>query len=223
MWPSIGFSEHDSIWKSAAWLCWAQALFQLFPLPRSFGRQMLIAFAAMGIGRLELSRQVSIVRRSLETLALMTLVATIIWSMKFQPTMELRGLLLVALAWLLFVSSRGSDVIEILSGFQVQPALGPDLSVAHTKAAGGISQSYSNVVDFFRQRRRTRSLRQALQREHEEAVDSERLDGILARLHHEGMDALSPDDRRVLERVSESLRRQRHESNANGETTDRHI
>jgi hypothetical protein len=219
-WPSIGFSEHDSIWKSAAWLCWSQALFQLYPLPRSLGRQMLTAFASIGIGRLEHSRQVVIVRRCLEVIALSTLLATIIWSMKFQPTMDLRGLLLVALSWLLFVSSRGADVGQILSGFQVGLTAKVSERGDHGVTGREPLERFSGLIDRLRQRRRFQKLRQAQQREREEAIDSQRLDEILSRLHREGRESLSPDDRRVLERVSESLRRQRQERASGHPATD---
>jgi hypothetical protein len=48
-----------------------------------------------------------------------------------------------------------------------------------------------------------------MKRERGEAADAQRLDEILYRLHHDGVQSLSVEDRRILDRVSENLRRER--------------
>jgi hypothetical protein len=48
-----------------------------------------------------------------------------------------------------------------------------------------------------------------MKRERGEAADAQRLDEILHRLHHDGVQSLSVEDRRILDRVSENLRRER--------------
>lgn len=60
---------------------------------------------------------------------------------------------------------------------------------------------------WYQQRQTTRRLRAAHQRERNEAIDAARLDDILARLHSEGREALSTDEKAVLRRVSERLRK----------------
>jgi hypothetical protein len=45
--------------------------------------------------------------------------------------------------------------------------------------------------------------------EHGEAVDAQRVDEILNRLHGEGIKSLNAEDRQLLEKVSANLRKQR--------------
>lgn len=60
---------------------------------------------------------------------------------------------------------------------------------------------------WYQQRQATRRLQTAHQRERKEAIDAARLDGILDRLHTEGLDALTADEKAVLRRVSDRLRK----------------
>jgi hypothetical protein len=62
-------------------------------------------------------------------------------------------------------------------------------------------------------RRQQQRLKEALEREHTEAVDASRLDDILRRLHSDGIDSLPEEDRKILERVSQNLRRERESKN----------
>jgi hypothetical protein len=48
-----------------------------------------------------------------------------------------------------------------------------------------------------------------MERERNEATDAARLDEILNRVHCDGIDSLSREDRESLDRVSENLRKQR--------------
>jgi hypothetical protein len=130
----------------------------------------------------------------------------------------LRGTLYLGVSWVvllilaitLWISSRWSDMERALAGFQ---------SAANQDAIrtrdSRVSPSPLDIVLVFRQRigdwRTQRRLRAARSREQGEAIDAQRLDEILTRLHREGIEALSVEDRRILKRVSESLRRQRSE------------
>lgn len=60
---------------------------------------------------------------------------------------------------------------------------------------------------WYQQRRTTRRLQAAHQRELKEAIDAARLDEILERLHAGGLEALSADEKAVLRRVSDRLRK----------------
>lgn len=54
-----------------------------------------------------------------------------------------------------------------------------------------------------------RRLKKTLLKEHSEAVDAAKLDEILDRLHREGQQSLSSEDRSILQRVSENLKKQK--------------
>ncbi len=205
--PGIGFGTHDSLWRSAAWLCWAQAVFQLYPLPKTMGRQIFGSLASICGSRLDLALQAVIFRRCLSAVALLTLVLAI-FVMSQDDSVALAGQwpLLLLLGVLLWASSRAGDVIDILMAFESshQVAAG-DVGGQAAKGSGLLRRIHSSI-----QNRKDRiRLRQAMDKEHREAVDAKRLDDILNRLHREGLDSLSDQDRRILERVSENLRKQR--------------
>lgn len=52
-------------------------------------------------------------------------------------------------------------------------------------------------------------LRETMEREHREADDASRVDEILQRLHQDGVESLSQDERELLQRVSEALKNER--------------
>jgi hypothetical protein len=203
--PSIGFESFDSIWRSAAWLCWVQAIFQMYPLPRSMGRQLFGALVGICGRKLDLRAQAAIVRRCLAAVALMTLALAIVLMLGEGQGFSKWPLLLL-LALMLWVSSRGSDVEEILAGQR-------SLSDESDTSGSEDSHEHDGVVAAIRQSMRRRQerkrLKQAIDQERSEAIDAQRLDEILNRLHRDGIDALSSEDRKILDRVSENLRRQR--------------
>ena len=211
MWsaPSIGFAEHDSIWQSAAWLCWAQAVLQLYPLPRTIGRQLIGALTSISASRLPLPLQVAIFRRGLGMIALLTIgvaIASVVTGTSF---FGVRWIFFLVLALILWISSQGIELGLILAGLGAPAAEGStDRLERNASAPLDLVAAISDSCLHWRSRRRLRS---AQRREQGEAIDVSRVDEILTRLHQEGMESLSPDDRRILDRVSESLRRQRRD------------
>jgi hypothetical protein len=85
MWapPSIGFASVDSIWRSAAWLCWVQAICQMYPLPRALGRYMFAALCSLSCRRLLPSTEAVVFRRSLTAIALLT-AAVALYLLRYQ-------------------------------------------------------------------------------------------------------------------------------------------
>lgn len=198
--PSFGFTAHDSIWRSAAWLCCVQAAFQMFPLPRTMGRQVLAALASLCSRRLDLNSQVRVLQRCLMAVAIVTLILAIGILVRDENQASIpRWPLFVFLSVLLWISCYRKDVSQIMAGFQ-----------SAAESSEGISSSLlSRVRSLIRTRRERKKILRTMQRERNEAVDAARLDEILHRLHSEGPSSLSDEDRVILDRVSNTLRQQR--------------
>ncbi len=212
--PSIGFATYDSIWKSAAWLCWVQAVFQMYPLPRTMGRQIFAALSRLCGGRLDLATQTLIFRRCLIIVAFLTLAMAALLISGAGESLGAKWPFLLLLGLILWASSLAVDVTEVMAGFHsaeqgellgLGGAEGQDESRGSDRRPGIIK----SAVRAIRTRRERRRVRQTLQRERSEAVDAQRLDEILQQLHRDGIDSLSQDDRRILDRVSENLRKRR--------------
>lgn len=221
--PSIGFASPDSLWRSAAWLCWVQAVFQMYPLPRTMGRQLFAALTGLLGRQLDLATQTLILRRCFTVVALLTLTLAIVVMSSESAVQGATWPFLLLLGFLLWASARASDVAEILAGFQwsaEQQVPAGDQVVDQSDARGGDSRTVPprGIVERLRRAARSRKnrkrIRQALEREHSEAVDAQRLDEILNRLHRDGISSLSEEDRKILNRVSENLRNQRRAESA---------
>ncbi len=208
--PSIGFTKHDSIWQSAAWLCWAQTVLQLYPLPRTMGRQIVGALTSISTGKMELPVQVAVFRRCLGATALLTIGIAIASVMTGTSFFGVHGLVFLVL---------GADALDLIT--ELGPGPDPaghrlpneDDSSGQVRERGrlGPHDVGLGIRDSIHRWRTRRRLRTAQRREQGEAIDVQRVDEILARLHQEGMESLSPEDRRILARVSESLRRERRD------------
>lgn len=201
--PSLGRSPADALWQSGGVLLMVQWLCQAFPLPRTPGRQMILAAIAASLRHLDLPRIVSVARRTFVAMALMTsLLAIVLLPLEVGSAVQ-RWPILFFVAVVLWVSSRSDDVHKTLwSLVNAESATrGPARISGFARLCRGIQLASG--------RRRTRK---ALLRERREAADASRLDEILARLHEQGESSLSSDDRAILRRVSESLRTHRRES-----------
>ena len=198
--PSVGLGEVDSVWRTATWLCFMQMIGQMCPLPRTLGRQILASSVNVFGSRLEVSSQVRLFRLLVETCALLVL-GIGIWLMVAQQEVSGAGWpLFVGLGVLLWVSSRWSDALRILEG----------LEMARQRADLSDRKSvFSSVRQKLKRWQELRRIRRAHRLEQGEAVDAQRVDEILNRLHSEGIQSLDVQDRRLLERVSESLRKER--------------
>lgn len=195
--PSIGFESHDSIWWSGAWLCWVQSLCQIYPLQRTMGRQLIGACCAIAAHRFDLPIQTAIFRRCITMVALLMLVVAFVMMTSEQDRLVPQWTLLALLSLLLWFSSRASDIPMFLLGF--------DSGREIQRRAGLIAL----VRGVLRSRRNQKRLRKTLEQERSEAIEASRLDAILNQLHKDGIDSLAAEDRKILERVSKNLRKQR--------------
>lgn len=197
---SVGLGEVESVWRTASWLCFLQVIGQMIPLPRTLGRQMLVASVSFVGGKLGVAGQVKVLRLLIDCFALGTLGFTI-WLMNTGNQIAGVGWpLLMCVAVLLWVSSRWSDTMRTLEG----------LDAGRGDQQGRNRRTvWKTLVYRGRRWRDGRRVRHAHRVEQGEAVDAQRVDEILNQLHQQGIESLKPADRQLLERVSANLRKQR--------------
>ncbi len=199
--PSLGLTAADSIPRAAAWLLWIQAVCQLFPLPGTLGRITVISLVSLGFPGLADAAKASLARRCMKGFAVLTgFVAVGLFATDAAMQFP-RSILLLVLAGALWISARSHDLRELIERF-------------HFAADGvGLDEQGATVVDRVRRwsvaRRRRQRLVATAKEERQEAVDAARLDAILEQLCRDGVDSLSEEERGVLKRVSERLRRVR--------------
>ena len=197
---SIGLGEVSSVWRTASWLCFIQVIGQMCSLPRTLGRQMLASSVSIFGRKLGVVSQVRLFRLALDSMAFCTL-GFAIWLMTAQQDVSGAGWpLFMGIAVLLWLSSRHSDTLRMLEAMDF---------TGQTADASQSNRFWSSVAERLRCWRDVRRVRRAHRMEQGEAVDAQRVDEILNRLHSEGIGALNGEDRRLLERVSENLRKQR--------------
>ena len=197
---SIGLGEVESVWRTASWLCFVQAIGQMVPLPRTLGRQMLAASVSFFGARLGVVGQIKVLRLLIDCFAF-GMLGFAIWLMNTGN--EIAGVgwpLLMCVSVLLWVSSRWSDTLQILEG------LDADRRDQHECDQRTVWEA---LVQRGRRWREVRRVRHAHRLEHGEAVDAQRVDEILNQLHQQGIESLNPADRQLLEKVSANLRKQR--------------
>lgn len=204
--PSLGLTATDSLWKSGAWLCWIQCLFQMYPLPRTMGRQSLAALTGICSGGIDLSIQSMILRRCLSAVALLTVFISVYLMAAEAETFMMRWPLLLMLGVLLWLSVHTSDVSAILAGFGASADESHEVLDDRQRQSAGPLASIGQAIQSRRNRKR---VKQAMEKERSEAEDATQLDEILHRVHEAGIDSLSREERLILERVSRNLRDQR--------------
>ncbi len=217
--PSIGFAKHDSIWRTAAWLCWVQAVLQFYPLPRTLGRQIVSALSAIVSANLEIPLQLTSLRRCLGAVSLLTMGITIISVLTESSFFGVHWFVFFGLSLLLWISTHSADLGLMLAGYRSHATeeTGSPPEHPHSPPSQSVLALIRDSLQLWKSRRR---LRTAQRREQEEAINAQRLDEILTRLHRDGLESLSPTDRRVLDRVSENLRRQRMQDSLGDPPTD---
>ncbi len=217
--PSIGLSASDSILRVAAWLCWVQALCQMFPLPKTIGRQILAALVNLCSTGLDVVHQVAIVRKCLVAIAVITLMLAISLIGLDQQVSLPRWPLVLVLGVLLWISSNSNDLVQFITGYRLAGQVRDLSEVDEEDRLESVmmdrQQEPVGLVARARQavqaRKGQRRAMQALAQERREADDVARLDEILNRLHAEGPDSLSKEDRVILDRVSQTLQKRRAE------------
>ncbi|MDF1844051.1 MAG: hypothetical protein P1U77_21645 [Rubripirellula sp.] len=198
--PSVGLKSHESIWLTGAWLCWVQVVLQMIPFPRTPGRQLLAAMV-VGMGRsLPPPIQVRLLRQMLIVVSIGFVVLSLLLHSSDNSGLASKWPLLLLGGILMFISSRSFEVASLVDGLRQGHS-----SLGHLPRESWVQRTRHSLA----QRRDRVRLQRAMKRERGEAADAQRLDEILHRLHHDGVQSLSVEDRRILDRVSENLRRER--------------
>ncbi len=189
-----------SVLVACVWVLTLQAAAQTLPLPGCHGREALIATVDLMVARQPQLRRDAAVRLALGITAIGWAAAGVIvlWVQRDAEPALWPWLTLVGVAcWV----SRSSS-IDPADPYQIGTVPPRGSSLPHGPATAD-SVSPLKSWKLWNTRRRLRAVRR---REVEEAVDAEQLDGILMRLHENGLDSLSAADRAVLKRVSNRLR-----------------
>ncbi len=221
--------RQDSIWSFAAWLCCFQAICQTFPLPRTLGRQMLAATIAICGHRLDLPSKTRLNRRCLIMLAIAMLGLAMAMLSQNSAGEFPRWIIAFALGVLIWSSSRHVDILRTMGGFDL--ALdSASIASSNPSSFNSVSRSsgsrraatrlsvVSRARERFHRKRKLKRLREVMQQERTEAVDAARLDDILHQLHREGAESLSVEDRKILTRVSEQIRKNRSSGDSRRDT-----
>ncbi len=199
--PGFGMTPADSMLHFSGWLFWLQAVGQLYPLRMTLGRHLIASIIVTVGPKLTQSVAAILLHRMLLGISLL-MVGIAIATMRFDnPLVVPRWpfFLLLAFALLRTASvARARQLIDSLWERHQQQDSDEELV-----PPDGLSE---RLRGWFARRR----ARRALQREHDEAVDATKLDQILERLHEQGPDSLSHEDRVILKRVSESLKKHRN-------------
>jgi hypothetical protein len=122
-----------------------------------------------------------------------------------QPFPIFAGIVLLSL-WL-FASSRSEDL------FAIQAILAEQGEIGQLHGKMGARPMWQRWRERRTELAHTTRLRAAAAREQAEASDASRVDEILQRMHKSGPDSLTNEERELLQRVSEAIRRQRERDN----------
>ena len=195
--PDFGRHSSDSVWRIGAWLCWVQAIFQMYPLPRTLGRQLIGAMTGLCGSRLRVESQTLVFRRCLAIIVMIAFAFSAVLFWKGTSNVIPAWPLLIVIGVLLWLSIRSPDVEMMLEGQMVylDDEAEPSLTAV--------------VRDRFRMWLGQRRIQKAFDKERGEAADASRLDDVLNRLHRDGLHSLNEDDKSLLQRVSENLRSER--------------
>jgi hypothetical protein len=200
--PSLGTSTSDRVWQAGGMLLMFQMACQFFPLPRTPGRQILLASIAESFRHLDMPRIVLFSRRVILLIAvIVAMVALALLPSELDGPVQ-HWPIVFLIAVLLWVSTRNEDIeVAIWS-----------LVNAGASRRGPVQKSlYRRAVQNVQSIAGRRRAKRAYLSERNEAADASRLDEILTRLHEHGEKSLSNEDRAVLRRVSVTLRKTKAE------------
>ncbi|EMI54445.1 hypothetical protein [Rhodopirellula sallentina] len=207
----------DRPWIAAAWMFCLQGFWQLLPVPQSLGRvgwsSVIGLFANVDDDAaseiMRANHAVRSVRWGIIGFAVLTLVGGVIAIRASDISSQaggrafpaFAGITLLAL-WLV-ASTRGEDL------FASQLTIAENGETGVMRARYGIGAILLRRKQRRVEKERLRLLRETAQRERSEATDAARADEILQRLHSDGPGSLSEEERQILGRVSEAIRRER--------------
>lgn len=195
-------SAAEVLLKLAFWVNWCLLLINLLPAFPLDGAYALRAAILGYWPRMDPRRASEVTVRVAQTLACGLLIASLLWRFEDGRLLLPVRSAMILLSIFLFFSARQrpreSDEQEEVEGLEFSgnlAALEQDLEASDVTAPGPLRR-------WLDQRRESRQRRQ-----HElELEEEQQVDEILARLHEQGMDSLTSDDRALLERVSARYR-----------------
>ncbi len=187
------------------WINWVLALVNFLPaFPFDAGRAVQAAFAFFSP---EATRQATIVAAARVAKIVAAILAIAGWVLCYAPSAGLvpPWFALVLLAIFLFFSARQEERRQLPQDLNEGP-LGYDFSDGHPHFVRTDDAAEDFLPGPFSQWSDEQSEPQRSRREKIETEEEKRVDEILARLHHQGMENLSTEDRALLERVSARYR-----------------
>ncbi|MFG0255717.1 MAG: hypothetical protein ACF787_11590 [Rhodopirellula sp. JB053] len=207
----------DRPWIAAAWMFCLQGFWQLLPVPQSLGRvgwsSVIGLFASVDEEAtseiMRANHAVRSVRWWIIGFAVLTLIGGVIAIRASDISSQAGGRAFPAfagitlLAMWLVASTRGEDL------FASQLTIAENGETGVMRARYGIGPVLLRRKQRRLEKERLRRLRETAQRERSEASDATRADEILQRLHSDGPASLSEEERQILGRVSEAIRRER--------------
>lgn len=230
---TTGFTlgELKHVYLIAAWLFWVQAACQAFPVPRHLGRGALAAVIGLFAAEAEERLQVKLLRKSIQLTAIITVLIALTTMItddgKGIPPWAVLGILA---AWL-WLSSRSRDVADWIAAINLSDVQMADaangvgldgtIDMGAAENNGNLANEgavdsqapavvwFNEAIDSVRLRKKRKLAKEALKRERSEADDASRLDHVLKLVSEQGTEGLSNEDKALLRRVSENLRRQR--------------
>ncbi|MCM2370017.1 hypothetical protein [Aporhodopirellula aestuarii] len=214
----------DRVWIASAWIFCLQGFWQLLPVPQSLGRVGWSAVIGLFSGapndeagdREKATHAARMARWGIVAFALVTLVGGVMAIHASGISTQAGGRALPAFAGIsllavwLFASTRGEDL------FASQMTLAANGETGVMKSRLGIRAALQRREYKKSEKERIRKLREAADREHSEASDAARADEILQRLHANGPTSLTDEERAILGRVSEAIRRERERNQDGG-------
>ncbi|MCC9601056.1 hypothetical protein LOC67_10910 [Stieleria sp. JC731] len=218
--PGFGLGSIKNIYLTATWLFWCQAVCQTYPMPRCLGRGAMVSALVLFAAESGEDFKLKLVRRTIQLVSIITIMIALSVMLVEPKENVARWPVLVVLSLLLWQSSGRRDLLAWIRSVEVarfdqsdSPVLSLEDFHTNQKPQPGIVGKTLESVRMHRKRKRAIAV---LQKEREEAVDAARLDEILEIVSQHGTDALSPEDRAVLERVSVMLRKSRQPDSPDG-------
>ncbi|MBB3208643.1 hypothetical protein FHS27_004475 [Rhodopirellula rubra] len=216
---SIALMDHP--WIASAWILCLQVFWQLLPVPQSLGRVGWSAVIGLfstvedetASDLAKANHAVRSVRWWIVGAALVTLICGVLAIRSSGISTQAGGRAFPAFAgvtllalWLL-ASTRNEDL------FASQLTLAGNHETGVMKSRFGVRATLKRRKLKRLEQERVQKLRETVERERSEASDAARADEILQRLHANGPSSLSKEERDILSRVSEAIRRERERDN----------
>ncbi|MCC9640665.1 hypothetical protein LOC71_00140 [Rhodopirellula sp. JC740] len=210
----------DDPWAAAAWLWCLQGLWNLTPLPQSLGRVGWSLVIALFGGGPQNDPRVCL--RSMRAWVIASALLILVggnWILHTTGIMGQPGGMawpavagVVALSLWLFTSSGNADLTAIYESIVRRAEyteVGEINPIGRLRGKFGPAATWRRYRTTRENRRQEQRLRDALQKERQEANDAARVDAILQRLHQDGVESLSADELELLQRVSDALKNER--------------